>query len=190
MLGGGVTLKLYNQKNGWKGFCVHQHANGGGILCGVCPIGRRCCYIRKSSGGDWKIWLSVYWDNSKNFCDITDEDIRRNVKFAATELDYFGTQGIPVDNVNTHSLRSGGAMALALSRYSDTQIQKMGKWKGASSKEYVHKYLACYSGGMSKDMKISFGFVNIVAGANRYVIVDVKNTMMVTDYNTGTSAKA
>ena len=43
---------------------------------------------------------------------------------------------------------------------------------------------------MSKDMKISFGFVNIVAGANRYVIVDVKNTMMVTDYNTGTSAKA
>ena len=40
----------------------------------------------------------------KNRYDITDEDIRRNVKFAATELDYFCTRGIPVDNVKTHSL--------------------------------------------------------------------------------------
>ena len=50
------------------------------------------------------------------------------------ELDYFGTRGIPVDNVDPHSLRIGGEMALALSGYSDTQIQKMGRWKGASFK--------------------------------------------------------
>ena len=55
-------------------------------------------------------------------------------------------------------------MALALSGYSGTQIQKMVRWKVASFKEYIHGYLACYSGGMSKDMKISFGFVNIAAG--------------------------
>ena len=61
----------------------------------------------------------------KNCCDITDEDIRQKVIFAATELDYFGTRGILVDNVNTHSLRSGGAMALDLSEYSDTQIHKI-----------------------------------------------------------------
>ena len=72
-------------------------------------------------------------------------------------------------------------MALALSGYSDTQIQKMGRCKGASFKEYIHKYLACYSGGMSKDMKISFGFVNISAGENRDVLVDAKNNMMVTE---------
>ena len=43
---------------------------------------------------------------------------------------------------------------------------------------------------MSKDVKISFGFVNIAAGANRGVLVDVTNTMVVTDYNTGASAEA
>ena len=42
---------------------------------------------------------------------------------------------------------------------------------------------------MSKYMKISFGFVNIAAGANRDVLVDVTNTMMVTDYNTGALEK-
>ena len=78
----------------------------------------------------------------KNRCDTTDEDICQNVKFAAIELDYFVTQGIPVDNVNSHSLRSGGAMALALSRYYDTHIHKMGRWKGTSFKEYIHEYLA------------------------------------------------
>ena len=106
-------------------------------MCGVRAIGRRYCYIRKASGGDRKIWLLAYWDDRKNCCDITDEDIQRNVKFAATELDYFGTRGIPVDNIETHSLRSGGAIELALSGYSDTQIQKMGRWKGVSFKEYI-----------------------------------------------------
>ena len=41
---------------------------------------------------------------------------------------------------------------------------------------------------MSKDTKISFRFVNIAAGSNRDVLVDVTNTMMVTDYNTGALA--
>ena len=79
---------------------------------------------------------------------------------------------------------------LALSGYSDTQIQKMGRWKGAPFKEYIHEDLVCYSGGMPKYMKISFEFVNIAAGSNRYVLVYVTNTMVVTDYNTVSSTKA
>ena len=93
-------------------------------MCGVCAIGSCYCYARKASVSDWKIWLSEYWDDIKNCCDITDEDIRQNLNFAAMELDYFGTRLIPVDNFDTHSFRSGGAMALNLSGYSDTQIQK------------------------------------------------------------------
>ena len=87
-------------------------------------------------------------------------------------------------------MRSVGAMVLALSGYSDTQIQKMGRWKGASFKEYIHEDLACYPGGMPKEMRTSFGFVNIEAGENRDVLVDVTNTMIVTDYNTGASVEA
>ena len=57
----------------------------------------------------------------------------------------------------------------------------MGRYKGASFKEYIHEYLACYSGVILEEMKISFVFVNIAAGKNIYVLVEVKNTMMVTD---------
>ena len=81
-------------------------------------------------------------------------------------------------------------MGLALSGYSDTQIKKMRRWKGSSLKQYIHEVLACYSGGMLKDMKISFEFVNIAAGENRDVLVDMTNTMRVTNYNNEALEKA
>ena len=39
-------------------------------------------------------------------------------------------------------------------------------------------------------MKRSFGFVNIAAGSNRDVLVDVKNNIMVADYNIRSSEEA
>ena len=35
-----ATLKLDNQKNGWKGVCVHQEANGEAFNCPVKALAR------------------------------------------------------------------------------------------------------------------------------------------------------
>jgi hypothetical protein len=35
------TLKLDNQKNGWKGICVNHHANGDAIFCPVRALAQR-----------------------------------------------------------------------------------------------------------------------------------------------------
>ena len=40
----------------------------------------------------------------------------------------------------------------------------MGRWRGATFKEYIREELSIYSEGMSKAMKKKFGFVNIAAG--------------------------
>ena len=93
------------------------------------------------------------------------ENMSLALKQAAAALDYPAVKGIPVDRINTHSLRSGGANALALAGYSDTQIQTMGRWRGATFKEYIREELACYASGMSKDMKQKFNFVNIAGNA-------------------------
>ncbi len=81
------------------------------------------------------------------------------------EHQYPTNKGIPIGRINTHSLRSGGANALALAGYLDAQIQKMGHWRGASFKEYIREELACYARGMSHDMKRKFNFVNIAGNA-------------------------
>jgi hypothetical protein len=41
----------------------------------------------------------------------------------------------------------------------------MGRWRGATFKEYVWNELACFSSGMSRDMKQKFGFVNVSGNA-------------------------
>jgi hypothetical protein len=72
-----------------------------------------------------------------------------------------------------HSLRSGGANALSLAGYSDTQIQKMGRWRGATFKEYIHEELACFLEGMSTSMKKQFNFVNITGNAFNTITDDL-----------------
>ena len=93
-------------------------------------------------------------------------------------LNYNGRCGILVDQIDTHSLRMGGASALALGRYSDTQIRKMGRWRGETFKEYIRDELHSYSEGMSRSMKHKFSFVNIAAGS----FVDITDTVVVADY--------
>jgi hypothetical protein len=97
---------------------------------------------------------------------------------AAEALEYPTIKGIPIERVNTHSLRSGGANALALAGYLDTQIQKMGRWREATFKEYVRNELACFSSGMSRDMKQKFGFVNVSGNA----FSDITNTCVNAEY--------
>ena len=85
-----------------------------------------------------------------------------------------------------HSLCSGGPNAMALSGYSDTQIQKMGRWKGATFKEYIREELVCYSAGMSTNMKRMFKFVNVFGNAYN----DVTATCIKEDYTINPSGAA
>jgi hypothetical protein len=159
----GATMKLDNQKNGWKGVCVYQECNGDPIHCPVRALGRRYVHLRTHGATDRTV-ISAYYHAGKRF-DVTSDHISTALKQAATALEYPLVKGIPIERINTHSLRSGGANALALSGYSDTQIQKMGRWRGATFKEYVRNELACFSSGMSRDMKTKFGFVNVSGNA-------------------------
>ena len=135
MTADGATLKLDNQKNGWKGVCVYHEANGDPINCPVRALGQRIRHIRAGNGAG-KTFLSAYYVGTHRF-DVTAENISQALKGAARALSYPATKGIPIERINTHSLRSGGANALALSGYTDTQIQKMGRWRGATFKEYI-----------------------------------------------------
>ncbi len=171
----GATLKLDNQKNGWKGVCVYQETNGETHHCPVRAIGQRYTHLRRH-GAMSKTFLSTFWMDGVKF-DVTAEHISRALKSAVGELQYPTCKGIPIERINTHSLRSGGANALALAGYSDTQIQKMGPWRGATFKEYIREELACYATGMSNDMKRKFNFVNIAGNAFTEIDLDALRTV-------------
>jgi len=125
MTADGATLKLDNQKNGWKGVCVYHETNGDRMHCPVQALAQQYIHIR-ARGADSKTFLSVYYDDAGKRADVTNEDVSRALKSAATVLEYPIAKSIPIDCTDTHSLQSGGANALSLAGYSDTQIQKMG----------------------------------------------------------------
>ncbi len=158
---------------------VYQEANGMPCLCPVRAVGCRYLHLRTHNAGA-KGALSSNWDSANTPCAVTSEHISRAVKLAASMLQYPSRRGIPIQRINTHSLRSGGANALSLSGYTDTQIQKMGRWRGPTFKEYIRKELACFLAGMSKSMKQAFHFVNIAGNAFH----DVTDALVLTEYNT------
>ena len=122
--------------------------------------------------------------------DVNDKDMRANIKWVATELDYHGRKGIPILMVDTYLLQIGGANALSLSGYSDREIQKMGRWRGETFKEYIREQLDVFSKGMSKNMKQKFNFVNVEGGVNSDIVdvLDVTKAVCLTRPNAAACA--
>ena len=101
----GATLKLDNQKNGWKGVCIYQQHNKEPLQCPVRALARRMIHMQKHNvvGKDY---LSAYFVDGA--CkDVTAEDISKHLKLAVGLLHCPTQKGIPIKWVNTHSLRGG-----------------------------------------------------------------------------------
>jgi hypothetical protein len=90
----------------------------------VQALGQRVAHIRQHAPQPDTL-LSAFFVGTRRF-DVTDKDMRLSIKKAATILQYPANKMIPIERIDTHSFRSGGANALSLSGYSDREIQKMG----------------------------------------------------------------
>ena len=116
------------------------------------------------------------------------DNMSATLKCATTALNYPYLKGITIDRVDTHSLRSGGANALLLAVYSNRDIQKIGRWRGETFKEYIREELHFFVKGMSMAMNQDFKFVNIAGGAYSE-LVGVTRTTVVSDYQPATTEK-
>lgn len=172
-----ATLTLENQKNGWKGVSISHHSNGLEAFDPVRALGRRYCHIRQHCK-DGDTLLSAYFDENGRK-DLRDKDVRQALKVAASVLDYPQTRGIPIDKIDTHSCRIGGANAMSLAGYSKSEIQKLGRWRGQTFLEYIRESLADFSKGMSEKMSKCFGFVSLEGG----VYHDVTDTVLASEYS-------
>ncbi len=96
----GATMKLDNQKNGWKGVCVYQEANGDPINCPDRALGRRYFHLRKN-GATKKTNIVAYFNKGWRY-DVTSGHISSALKLAVEALEYLPTiKSIPIKRVNT-----------------------------------------------------------------------------------------
>ena len=137
---------------------MNHASNGNKALCPVRALARRIVSIRKHSGNP-SIFLSAYFQKGKRH-DVNNKNISTALKWGSAVLDY-PSRGMPINLIDTHYLRGGGAMALHLNGYLDCQIMKMGRWRSNTFMEYICEHLNKFSERKSKSMAKTFQFVNV-----------------------------
>ena len=159
-----ATMKLTNQKNGIKNGVIHHEALPHGTkFCPVNALAKRCRHVYRN-GGTKESLLCDYWDGLQ-WRQVTSDNITLAVKVAVLKLN-LAEQGITPNDVGSHSLRAGGAMALKLNGVSDTMIKKAGRWTSMAFLQYIHSQIGHLSVGLSLKMNTQVPFRNVSGKQN------------------------
>ena len=112
-----------------------------------------------SNNGSGKDMICTYFDHLGPGV-VLDSDVNKAVKVAVADLK-LPTNGIPIKRVGTHSLRAGGAMALALNGATRDMIKKIGRWSSDTFLMYIHEQIAHLTHGVAEKMSQVVLFFNV-----------------------------
>ena len=126
----------------------------------VQALARRVHHVLSHGGSDETLLCDYKSDRTATWTSVTSQDMVTVVRSAARALGLH-RQGIDPDLVGSHSLRAGGAMAMALHGIKTEVIMKHGRWTSLTFMMYIHNQIAHLSKGLSKKMSSEIPFVNI-----------------------------
>ncbi len=135
---------------------VHHEAFGGPI-CQVAVLARR---IANMQGRPALGSLSSIYCALDRVTRVLDRDIGIAVCWGAMS-DRLLTQGYTLQRISSHSLRAGGAMAMKLSRASDSTIMQVGRWMSLMYLTYIHSQIGSLTAGLAAQMSMAFTFQNV-----------------------------
>ncbi len=91
---------------------------------------------------------------------VTNDDIMHAICTSIPHLQHC-LKGYKPKIVGTHSLRSGGAMALFLSGSSPKAIMKMGRWTSTTFMTYIHEQVDTLNQDAAVKMSQDVTFANL-----------------------------
>jgi len=160
-----VRLQIDNQKNGRRGQIIAHHA----IDNECCPV--KACVARvrtllQQNASPDTLLCAYRKTRNAPFTHVTNSDI---VKAVRTALNPTGAheRGYEPNLVGSHSLRSGGTMALFNQGVAATTIMKIGRWTSTTFMTYIHEQVDTVSKGAAEKMSIDTPFVNLAVSATQ-----------------------
>ena len=84
------------------------------------------------------------------------DKLRENASKVGEEELGFGSH-----EIGTHSIRSGGAMAMYLAKLNESQIQIIGRWKSNAFMRYIRKQVEQFTSGVTARMLSAENFTHI-----------------------------
>lgn len=159
----GVSICLENQKNGHKMAPLHHDSSGDPEFCPVRALARRVHELRDTAPDTP---IGTYFDEADAAAggvpprQVQASEIRAAIRLGAAG-DGLEQQGYDASRIGSHSLRSGGAVALFLSGYPSELIQKLGRWRSETYKRYIQAQIAQLTAGVSSQMALYRRFTNV-----------------------------
>ena len=154
-----ATMRIPDQKNGVKGQCIHNDCTGT-MNSPVKSLARRVHNILSNNGTE-TMHIFQYKDRShSSWQSITARHINETLKDGADLIQLYNL-GYTRDDVSSHSLRAGGAMAMHLNGASTLAIQKQGRWRSQTFQDYIHEQISAFAAGMSIKMSHAVPFRHI-----------------------------
>jgi hypothetical protein len=135
---------------------VHHDAIGGSI----CPVAALAWRIANLRGMKLTCGLSTVCHPGARATRVLDRCISVAVRWGATS-DGLLEKGYTLDRVSPHSLRAGGAMAMKLSRASDSTIMRIDWWTSLTYLTYIHSQIGALSAGVAWKISRHFTFQNV-----------------------------
>jgi hypothetical protein len=151
-----ITITLDNQKNGQRDAVLHHEALPNNPLCPCKAAARRFISMRRCAPTNANAILSLYAPNRH----VSAAQISGVLRAAALRA-MIWLQGYDLKRIGPHSLRASGAMQLKLNGVSDSMIQKMGRWSGATWQKYLHGQISCLTSGLSARMATPVLYYNV-----------------------------
>jgi hypothetical protein len=159
LLAESVAITFEDQKNGEKHETVIQQRSGDDTMCPVISWGSTIKRIRSYTTSTPNTPINIIKIGNR-FYNITSKD---NIKFLRRSVSSMDSTklGFKANEIGTHSLRSGGAMAMKLSGAEDSTIRLLGRWKSDSFLKYIRKQVLQFSSNISRRMLEQEHFTHI-----------------------------
>ena len=154
-----IAITFEVQKNEERNETVIHSATGDPLLCPVIAWAKTIMRLRSYPGTTINTPINIIHMNNKIY-HIQSND---NIKLLRRVVDIMDASelGFTSSEIGTHSIRSGGAMAMKLAGIDDTTIKLLGRWRSDSFLLYIRKQVLQFSSKVSTRMLENEIFMHI-----------------------------
>ena len=154
-----IAITFKDQKNDHRNDTITMHSSPHKLLCPVKAWARVVTRILKYSNSSTDSYVNLLQIKSSSH-HISSTEVLQAIRAAATSIGEH-TLGFKINEIGTHSIRSGAAMAMYLDEVPVYTIMLIGRWSSDAFLLYIRKQVEQFSQNVSSRMINNLSFTHI-----------------------------
>lgn len=155
-----ISITFEFQKNDERDITVTMHRTGDPVLCPVIAWASVVQRIWSYKGTTFDTPVNTFLDTSGELVLLSSSSALSHLRAAVSALGK-DELGYTADEMGTHSLRSGAAMAMYLAGVPVYTIMLIGRWSSDAFLRYIRRQVQEFSAGVSRRMILSPDFFTV-----------------------------